>query len=546
MSVVDPIYPDGVAIKAILTGTSSYYDITSDVIGTIHGEYGFNDTTYTSLVAPPGSLTFTVKNLNSLYLIGLADTLSGWQKGIRVACSVTLDGIETFQWSGFLSDVEPTEPLFGVPTARVTLVDWMQKASNFPLRAMQMLTNAKIGDGVLAITDRMPVPPMSVDADAGLDTMPTLFDTTELNTVAITEFQRLALSEYAPIYLRMDKNGGEILRVESRGTRTSLLTYPNIPDQDEFLGTEVIQGLDWITTEDGSPLLIKTISQITAQLPYMKADVETAKNVLNDLSCKVYPRRVDVSNQTLFTLRQPISLTGGETKTNIRAPYVDPNGGGTKVNANPATMVTLVKNTDYQMFLNSDGSGTDLTNALSLAYTFGTEGTTFNALTNTGTTSGWVTKLNIRGLGIYLYEPIEYIHQNTGSMMNDDIYSLLLDQKYQAQIDTGKGIVDILESREGSGRTRIRKMYFNANTSPANMLGFLYLDIGDLVPLSFDGVNLSLSSDYIINRKEFDIEIGGIINYAYEYVEFLPLISSYWQLETVGRSELEQTTYVGL
>lgn len=541
-SIVDAVYPSSTGVRALLTGTSTYYDLSSDVVSTIHGEYGFNDNSYTTLVASPGSLSFTVKNLNGIYLFGTGDILSGWQKGIRITCFVTYNGMETFQFSGFLSDVEPSEPLYGVPTARITVTDWMQKASTFPLRKMQMLTNAKIGDGVNALVSMMPIPPTAVRVDSGLDTMPTVFDATQISTVAITEFQRLALSEFAPIYLRMLKTGGEELRAEGRGTRTSLLSYAVIPDEYDFLGTEA---LDYICTEDGRPLLINVLSSVSA-LPYMKVDVESGENVLNDISSKAYPRRVDTSIQTLFTLRNPISLTGGEIKTNIRAPYVDPNGGGTKVNANPSTMVTLVKNTDYQMFLNSDGTGTDLTNALRLNYTFGTEGTTFNEIQNTGTTSGWVTKLNVRGYGIYFYEPIEYSHQNTGSMQSSDIASLVIDQRYQAEIDTGKGIVDILVDREAEGRTRIRKMYFNANTCPANMLGFLYLDIGDLVPVSFNGVHLSLSGDYVINRKEFDIEPSGIINYAYEYVEFLPLISDYWQLETVGRSELEVSTYVGL
>jgi hypothetical protein len=242
-----------------------------------------------------------------------------------------------------------------------------------------------------------------------------------------------------------------------------------------------------------------------------------------------------------------MQLTAGETKTNIVGQYVDPYGGGTKVNADPSTMVALVTGTHMRMFANSDETGADLTSDLQVNYTFGSEGITFNSITNAGGSNGWVTHLIAEGLGTYFYDPIDYIHSVTGSIQDIGTHYMMIDQKYQDQIETGKGIVDILADREGIvPRTRIKKMYFNANTNPDNMFAFLYLDIGDRIPLTFRGQTSEISADYVITRKEFDIQLGGTINYAFEYQEFLPLVGDPWLLETEGRSELEESTYLGV
>lgn len=541
MSIVDAVYPDTIYLEAILTGTSSFYDFSGDLISSIHGEYGFNDTSYTDRVARPGFIEFTLKDINHQYLLGQGSTLTGWQKGIRIQCSVTYLSKKSV-FSGYLKDCVLSEPIYGLPTVRVTVSDWMDKASNFPLEKMTVLTDSRIGDGISTLINKMPVKPSLVQYAIG-DVLPTIFDATQVNTMPITEFQRLALSEFGYIYLRMLHDGGEMLVVESRSTRSSSLTYAKITEEPTYLLTDPNGFI--LLQENGIPILLDNSQGIdTVTQAYMKVDVESGNNVLNKIGDKVYPRRVDTSNQILFTLQQPMLLAAGTTKTNVRGQYTDPNGGGTKVNANPSTMVPLVTGTHYRMTQNSDGTGIDLTAALKISYTFGSEAIIFDSIQNTGTMNGYVVTLKAQGKGTYFYEPIEYINTNTGSVANLGVLGLQLDQKYQNQIDTGQGIVDILADRESVERSRIRKMYFNANTNHEQMEAFLDLDIGDLVPL-FDS-NTGISGDYIINRKEFDIALGGIINYAYEYVEFLPLVDQVWLLETAGFSELSVTTYVGV
>ena len=541
MSVLEPVYPETIHLEAVLTGTSSFYDFSGDLISSIHGEYGFRDTSYTDRVAAPGYIEFTLKDSDQKYLFGQGTTLAGWQKGIRIQCSVTYVSKKSV-FAGYLKSAVPSEPIYGVPTTRVTVTDWMDKASNFPLEKMAVLNDSRIGDGVAYIVSKMPFQPAATDYQLGVDSMPTLFDATQVNTMPITEFQRLALSEFGYIYLRMPNSGGEKLVVESRGTRSSTLHYPSVSTEPVFILTEPNEFI--LLSENGIPILAEGLETFDVAPAYMKVDIDTGENVLNKVSARVYPRRVDTSIQTLFTLQYPILLTAGETKTNIRGQYTDPNGGGTKVNADPATMVAMVTGTHYRMTQNSDGTGADLTAALQIVYTFGSEGITFDSIHNTGSISGYVSTLKAQGKGTYFYEPIDYINTNTGSVQNLGVIGLQLDQRYQNQIDTGVGIVDILTDREAAERTRIHKMYFNANTNHDQMAGFLNLDIGDLVPLE-DSVS-GIAGDYIINRKEFDIQIGGVIDYAYEYVEFLPLVSVYWILGATGFSELDATTYVGV
>jgi hypothetical protein len=287
-SVYDPAYPDSVQVFCILTGTNSLHDLSEHVVSPIHGEYGMAGSDYLDLVAVPGLAEFHLNNLDGRYLFGTSDTLAGWKKGIRFYVVVNYFGIPTYVFSAFLDDTEVDEPIYGLPTVKVTLSDWMQKASNFKLRKMQVLTDSKIGVGVDAIVDTMPVPPADTSYDDGTDTFPTLFDGTKAGDVAITEFQRLALSEFAPIYLRMKKRGtvGEQLRAESRGTRTSSLAYARLPDNYTFLGDEW-GGL--ICADQGlSPLLIDTVSS-AGTLEALSADIDSGDNILNEIACRAYP-----------------------------------------------------------------------------------------------------------------------------------------------------------------------------------------------------------------------------------------------------------------
>jgi hypothetical protein len=515
------------------------YDLSGDIISNIHGEYGFMDTDYLSRVAVPGTLEFTLKDPDHKYTFGLATTLPGWKKGVRINASVVHAGVRLVQFSGFLYDIEPSEIIFSLPTVKVRVTDWMMHVSNFPLDKLQMLTNARIEDGVASILTKLHIQPAKTSFGQGADVLPTIFDATLSNTSAMTEFQRLALSEFGYIYIRMNRDGGETLVVEGRGERTFRKARARFP---AALDTLLLANDDTFVLANGDTFGVASTKEVPL-LSWERIEETSGTNILNRISALAYPRRIDSVDKTLFTLQQPLFLPAGATQRNIKGHYVDPDGGGTVVTANPATMVPIAPTTHYQMFQNENSTGANLTANLLIDYTFGVEGITFNSIQNTSGTDAWVTKLIAVGRGTYIYEPLEYV--NDDNFADDfDVYALRLDQKYQARLETGASLADMLAERESVERALVRKTYFKAGVNEDNMNAFLHLGIGDLVPVYIPATGIA--GDYIISRKEFDIDLAGNIDFAFEYVEFLPLVSAYWTLEEVGYGELGETTYIGL
>jgi hypothetical protein len=273
----------------------------------------------------------------------------------------------------------------------------------------------------------------------------------------------------------------------------------------------------------------------------MAADVGYGSHLFNRISVKSYPRLVDIAATTvLFSLSSPTSLAAGETKTDLRGTFRDPVGGASKVAG--MNMVTPVATTDYQMFANRDGTGTNLTANLIVTAVYGASDVLYT-LHNTGGTPGYVTKLQARGKGIYIYDPIEYVNEDTASKNEYGYLELSVDMKYQQNTETAAALADVMLSQLKDPKISLNKITYLANYSDFAMMMFFTLDIGDLINIkeSLNGVN----ANYYIQALDYKITPGKIIKCIYTVAEASSLSSNYWQLEMIGFSELGTTTVLG-
>lgn len=177
----------------------------------------------------------------------------------------------------------------------------------------------------------------------------------------------------------------------------------------------------------------------------------------------------------------------------------------------PSTSVFQALGTYGRMWTLVDLTGTDLSDYLTISPVYGTEGATFT-ITNTGTTPGYV-YLSTLGYGIYSNSSLEDTQTDTSSIASYGYYNQNLQQQYQQTLYNG-----VLEGKKNlelykQPKTDLNSITLHANSSPANMQAFLYVDVGDLVHVrqsdnGIDGYYYVVGVDFTIN--------GFIIQYTWK------------------------------
>lgn len=118
--------------------------------------------------------------------------------------------------------------------------------------------------------------------------------------------------------------------------------------------------------------------------------------VYNEILVEGVPRIADASVRTIATIANPIYIPASSQAT-FFLEYIDPD------NAEPCPaidQVTPVNSTDYQLFVNSDGTGTQYTSTASASVTFFGQ-TALNIVNNGTGTAAWLTRYGIRGKPIH-------------------------------------------------------------------------------------------------------------------------------------------------
>ena len=525
-------------------------DVTDDVVTTpiIRSSYGMRDNSVLTRVAGTGTMSLSLDNskansagLAGYYSPGHTNCRDGFAAGIGVRLSVTYDGVTVPRWEGRIAKdgIKVDTGRYKQRRTTVTAVDWMNQASTKKLPLPAYTTNKKINEVVDLILAMMPVQPENTSFDTGVDTFVSVFDTVRDKTTALSEFSKLALSEWGYIYFRHAASQANTLKVEGRESRpdnfysSAKLPVPGVDsvyigDEDGFI----------LGDEDGNPILAD--DYFVADFfnnTMVSANHSYGKNTANVITITSYPRKYDSSPVVLYTLQSSIKLEAGETRK-VSGTFRDPTGGAPRVAGK--NMIAPESGTDYAMYQNSDGTGTDRTADLVVSATYGANGVEYE-LTNNNLAVSYVTKLQARGYGIYLYDAIKFTAENTGVQSDYGELTLDINMPYQNDPDTAEKIATFELLNTQVSRPSLDSFTFWANQDYKHMLAFMYLDIGSRI--SVREFQTGFNRDVYIDGVDFEIHGGNLIKVTYR-VRPTSAITA-WYIGIAGRSEIGINTYPG-
>jgi hypothetical protein len=506
-------------------------------------------------VGDVGKLEFSLDNSasNSAATLGYytpegANRKTGWQPGLAVRLYFEYDGFRRYKFYGHIDPdgLTPTAGLYGVRDVAVKASNWMREAGIHTLDLIQYQTNKTAVEVIPMVIGNMRTEPLqtnflSYELFAGVDdtiTFPTVFDIVKTTTKALGELQKITMSDLAFLYIRGDGSGGETLERQTRLYRTNIEAdfpagYPIPVKQSAATDNLLLESGDDLLLEDGFFLLLEQTQDASFdETEYESMEVSYGKNMANRVTMTVYPRSVDTAATTvLYELEEPIEIEAAEVLSNVRGKFRDPNNQATKVNG--IEMVTPEINTDYQMFQNADGTGTDYTSSLGIVTEYGTAEAKYKLTNNAGVTA-YITKLQARGKGVYIYDTSEKIFEPQESVsLSQTTYGVIpltidlpyLDKvsylNYYNKVDTafytGGGLLKGLDYPELS----IDKLVMNANISSKNMMAFMFLEPGTTLVVSNSvlddtgGDNGYFTTPWWIQGLDFEIIDGLTVKTSY-------------------------------
>lgn len=503
-----------ITFEAYVAG--EWVDITADVRTDPppSGSRGIMGNSLLDRVAGPGYLRFNLDNsiqnsagLAGYYTPGHDDALTGWGVNIPVRLSFTWDSRTYYKWYGRImpNGIQPTPGIYGKRDVIVNCHDFMGQAATHILSGLEFAQDKTIDEVVPLIVAAMPVAPLATDYETGVSTFPSVFDTIKRATTTTAEFQKLALSELGYIYVIGDTTGGETLRVENQDTRT---------DTTEVLRTIVpFSDGGYLLLETGDYLLLESEDKIILDLVYSAAitnimdgmQVSHGAHYTNRVLGVSYPRAVDASaTTTLASLQKSFRLKAGEVRTGYRMTYRDPDGAATRINGiEMVTTPTFAANSD------EDGGGTDYTDYLEVTATFGTDSVVYD-LTNNSQYDLWVTQLDAIGKGVYTYDPVETIHEDTTEQTTaGGVYETRIDMRYQDDPVIVDDFSQLVLGIEKTANTTVDGAPIWANEDTESMGLWLQGEPGSRVTVT--EAQAAISGDYFINGYSFQIINGKFV-----------------------------------
>ena len=543
-----------IAYQMQLAGTAgAWTDVTDDVLTSlpVSVSYGIRGNGPYDRVAESGNIALTLDNSEKnsagsagYYSPSAPYVRTGFQVGVPIRVRITYNSNTYTKFYGRISPegIQVESGLHGTRRTHITAADFMEQAAVHEMYLPAFTTSKKINEVVPLITANMPITPKGTAYSTGQDTFNTVFDTVRPKTRALGEFTKLANSELGYIYNRFDPTTDEELVVEGRYTRNdaTVLTQLSVGTAGyEYL---LMETGDFLLQENGDKLISAYVAgSVDASFNNTFIEMQTSNgaNIFNRVKCVAYPRKTDGTAVVLATLQKSIFIGGSATQTDVFLRYRDPQGGVSNVSGRD--MVTPAGTVDYLFNSAEDGSGSDLTANLTVTPDYGTEGVAYTFV-NSGP-AGYVTFLQARGLGIYIYDPVELTGEDTTSMGVHGTRVLDFDMKYQDSPLTASSFVTVLLNQYKNPRTVVDKVTFYANRDETHMVAFLVCEPGSKIHLTepLSGID----NDYFINGVEYDIVQKDIIRYTWYVKPASEDTYRLWYLGVVGYSELGVTTYLG-
>lgn len=503
-----PAYPTAWRIDVQLSpGVWTDLVALGDVIGHVSVRYGIAGNGPADCVSSTGDLRFTLKNgLNSsggvrgLYSPGGSNVMTGWTYGIPVRLVIAYGGSDYTKFRGRIRVIEPRGGIKREQSCEVVAYDIMRELLETDVRELAIAINQVDDVLIEAVLDALPADaqPIARDIDAGLDTLPYAFDNVRGGLKAGSLIKDIALSGLA---LAAVKGDGTFIY---RNRHSRAVSVSSFTISDAMTEIDVPSSLD---------------------------------RAYNRVRVTVHPKTVDAAATTvLYGLSGAApSILPGATLT-IWGEYRSPDNtleliGGT------AAVTPIVATTDYTANTAQDGSGSDRTASISVV-TSAFASTVKFAVTNNGSDEAYLTKLQVRGKGIYDDGP-QTLESYTAMTYGDRPFAL--NMPYQDDPSVGQDAADYLNLQYNNRTQQLSALGFMASRSAAVMAQALERDISDVITVSETMTGIA-SETAVIHRVELDL-YGPLIVCRWGLAPAAPFGA--WQLGTAGASELGDTTNLG-
>lgn len=502
--------------KVELKLNGAWTDITDDVVAnTLHCSSGITTNTPSSRVADVGNCNFDLENsiensagLRGYYSPGHVNCRAGFRAGIAVRVSFMLYDTTTPKWLGTIYDIDVDFGTTKNQKTHITCFDYIYNLTKHKLNLVEYVTDVRGDEIITQILANMKVQPVSTDFAVGTSTFATGFDSISSSTSAIGEIQAVTVSEFGYCYLKHNRTSDEILVWENRLSRNDRKTISKVSVAPEYNGFLLNDTGGFILNDTGGFLLLTDLKDISLDDSMVDADYAHGENLSNRVIAEFHPKKVGDSVETLFTLNSPIKITAGATITNYKITYRDPNGAATKVCGKD--MLTPVAGTDYSMNTERDGTGTDITASLVVSVTFGSEGAVYS-FTNNNASDGYIS-LIARGYGIFDYDTIERIFEDTALQDESGVRELTLDLPYQTDPTLFDALGNIVLNQYKRPESELPSVTFWTKDNDFAQI-FIQADCGDRVNLT--ETQTSISEDYFINGWMFDAYNGGNVKFTW-------------------------------
>lgn len=222
--------------------------------------------------------------------------------------------------------------------------------------------------------------------------------------------------------------------------------------------------------------------------------------LVNKCEVTYTPRSVSEAVTVLYASPNTAEVKTSSTIT-VNASFKDP---ANETSTCGGKDVVCIPGTDIILNSKQDGSGENVTSQhVVVIEVFATSATI--TITNTATTSIWVTKLQVRGRPISLLASETAEEKNITSIQDYDLQESAISIPALDNADTAQSIARIMVAKFAEPYRRFRRVTFMANYS-AKLLGYARdLRIGNGIRLTYDDHDQT----YVIIGQEHRISPGG-------------------------------------
>lgn len=484
-------------------------------------------------VAKVGRMTLALYNPDGRYTPGHAAAIGGFEVGIGVRLEAD-DGMDTHTlFYGRLAAINPSRSAGAQQAAplqkvELTVLDDMAAVHRARLETFPLLTNV----GPKELVNRL------VDTSF---TPPGLFDYWRLGHPGASELGQT--TTLPNTYTGKDFAAGQ-----------SVFPWAGDTWRGEFpLGAALrdvmtSEGGYFYITADGTPTFADrhtrpkhvtadaTLSGSLAGLAVERAHARVA----NRVEITAHPRDDAASPEVLWESQHRIRLMPGVPRV-VLCRYIDPDQEAIQVGA--LDVIPPVAGTDYTATDAADGSGTDATDAVSIAFELGAASARLTLV------SGWplnqpiyVHTLRVRGKPLRTYQPVTVVLEDEASRIAFGPLPLRLDMPLQDDAAVAGDMACALLANRKDPHPWLT-VRVEATAGASLLAHALARDVGDRLSVTDPGFALDEAACFI-DAVRHVIRRGGA-SHVVEWRTSPADLEAWWVLGQSGYAELGQATRLG-